>query len=37
MSRLPFPGAYPTTRLRRLRSDGWIRELVAENRLRPGD
>jgi porphobilinogen synthase len=37
MSRLPFPGAYPTTRMRRLRTDGWIRELVAEHRLRPSD
>ena len=37
MSRLPFPGAFPTTRPRRLRSDGWIRELVAETRLGPGD
>jgi len=37
MSRLPFPGACPTTRPRRLRSDGWIRELVAETRLGPGD
>ena len=37
MSRLSFPGAYPTTRMRRLRTDGWIRELVAENRLSPAD
>ncbi|WP_395679381.1 porphobilinogen synthase [Inquilinus sp.] len=37
MSRLPFPGAYPTTRMRRLRTDGWIRELVAEHRLAPSD
>src|SRR4051794_19830811 len=37
MSRLPFPGAFPTTRPRRLRSDGWIRDLVAETRLGPGD
>jgi porphobilinogen synthase len=37
MSRLPFPGAYPTTRTRRLRTDGWIRELVAETRLGPSD
>ncbi|OWJ67647.1 porphobilinogen synthase [Inquilinus limosus] len=37
MSRLPFPGAYPTTRMRRLRTDGWIRELVAEHRLSPSD
>ncbi|KGM33571.1 porphobilinogen synthase [Inquilinus limosus] len=37
MSRLPFPGAYPTTRMRRLRTDGWIRELVAEHRLSASD
>lgn len=37
MSRLPFPGAFPTTRMRRLRTDGWIRELVAEHRLAPSD
>ncbi|MGK9231247.1 porphobilinogen synthase [Inquilinus limosus] len=37
MSRLPFPGSYPTTRMRRLRTDGWIRELVAETRLSPSD
>jgi porphobilinogen synthase len=37
MSRLSFPGAYPTTRMRRLRTDGWIRELVVENRLSPAD
>ncbi|WP_343717653.1 porphobilinogen synthase [Inquilinus sp.] len=37
MSRLPFPGAYPITRMRRLRTDGWIRELVAEHRLAPSD
>jgi porphobilinogen synthase len=37
MSRLPFPGAYPTTRMRRLRTDGWIRDLVSEHRLAPSD
>jgi porphobilinogen synthase len=28
---------YPFTRLRRLRTDGWIREMVAENHLRASD
>ena len=37
MPRLPFPGIYPTTRMRRLRSDGWIRELVTEHRISPAD
>ena len=30
-----FPGRYPTTRLRRLRQSGWIRDLVAESRVTP--
>ena len=30
-------GAYPTTRMRRNRRDGWNRRLVAENRLAPDD
>ena len=30
-------GAYPTTRMRRNRRDGWTRRLVAENRLTPDD
>ena len=29
----PFPGRFPTTRLRRLRRSGWSRSLVAESRL----
>ncbi len=28
---------YPFTRLRRLRASGWVREMVAENHLRPAD
>ncbi len=28
---------YPFTRLRRLRTNGWVREMVAENHLRPAD
>ena len=35
-SRAPI-GAYPTTRMRRNRRDGWTRRLVAENRLSPDD
>ncbi|MDE3060016.1 MAG: porphobilinogen synthase [Pseudomonadota bacterium] len=30
-------GAYPRTRLRRTRMQGWCRELVAEHRLHPSD
>ena len=33
----PFPQSYPSTRLRRLRQSGWIRDLSAENVLRPSD
>ncbi len=33
----PFPGAYPSTRLRRLRRDDWSRRLVAEHRLGVSD
>ena len=33
----PFPGRYPQTRARRLRSAPWIRALVAETRLSPAD
>jgi porphobilinogen synthase len=32
-----FLGNFPSTRLRRLRSSPWIRELVVENTLRPQD
>jgi porphobilinogen synthase len=32
-----FPGAYPTTRLRRNRVDPWTRKLVAENVFTAGD
>ena len=32
-----FPGAYPHTRLRRNRADGWTRRLVAEHRLSADD
>ncbi len=33
----PFPGRFPTTRLRRLRCSGWSRALVAESRLTASD
>lgn len=33
----PFPQSFPSTRLRRLRQSGWIRDLSAENVLRPSD
>ena len=33
----PFPGRYPTTRLRRNRRSPWSRALVAENRLAAAD
>lgn len=33
----PFPQNFPSTRLRRLRQSGWIRDLSAENVLRPSD
>lgn len=33
----PFPQSFPSTRLRRLRHSGWIRDLSAENVLRPSD
>ena len=32
-----FTGRYPATRLRRLRQADWVRRLVAENSLQPGD
>ena len=32
-----FPAAFPTTRMRRNRRDGWTRRLVAENRLSVDD
>lgn len=32
-----FPQRFPATRLRRMRQAPWIRELVAETRLTPGD
>ena len=32
-----FPGRFPSTRPRRLRSAPWIRDLVAETALRPQD
>ncbi|GIX17782.1 MAG: delta-aminolevulinic acid dehydratase [Rhodothalassiaceae bacterium] len=34
---LPYPGRFPTTRLRRLRRSGWSRSLVAESRLAVSD
>ncbi|MHA1108271.1 MAG: porphobilinogen synthase [Alphaproteobacteria bacterium] len=34
---ISFPGAFPTTRMRRNRRDGWTRRLVAENRLSADD
>ncbi|MEM9668253.1 MAG: porphobilinogen synthase [Pseudomonadota bacterium] len=37
MNSLPFSPAFPSTRLRRVRQAPWIRDLVAENRLAPGD
>ncbi|GGB58544.1 MULTISPECIES: porphobilinogen synthase [Henriciella] len=33
----PFPQQFPTTRLRRLRQNGWIRSLTSENVLTPSD
>jgi Delta-aminolevulinic acid dehydratase len=33
----PFPGTYPTTRLRRTRQAAWSRRLVAEHRLAASD
>lgn len=33
----PFPGSYPTTRLRRPRQAAWSRNLVAEHHLAPSD
>jgi len=33
----PFPGAFPATRMRRLRGHAWSRRLVAEARLTPDD
>ncbi len=33
----PFPGRFPTTRLRRLRRSGWSRSLVAESQLTVSD
>ena len=33
MTRLPFPGRYPVTRLRRTRGAPWLRRLVAETRI----
>ena len=33
----PFPQTFPATRLRRLRQNGWIRNLTAENVLTPKD
>src|SRR3954466_16123362 len=35
-SRQPF-GQYPRVRMRRNRSDDWVRRLTAENVLTPGD
>lgn len=32
-----FPQSFPSTRLRRLRQSGWIRNLTAENTLTPAD
>ncbi len=38
MTQLPAaPGRFPTTRLRRNRQHGWLRNLVAETRLSPAD
>lgn len=34
---IPFNQTFPTTRLRRLRQSGWIRNLTAENTLTPSD
>jgi porphobilinogen synthase len=34
---LAFPGAFPATRLRRNRSEDWLRRLVAEHRLSADD
>ncbi|MHA7859200.1 MAG: porphobilinogen synthase [Henriciella sp.] len=34
---IPFNQSFPTTRLRRLRQSGWIRNLTAENTLTPSD
>ncbi len=34
---ISFPGAFPATRMRRNRRDGWTRRLVAENRLSVDD
>lgn len=33
----PFPQSFPSTRLRRLRQSSWIRDLSAENVIRPSD
>ena len=33
----PFPQSYPSTRLRRLRQSGWVRNLSAENSISPSD
>jgi porphobilinogen synthase len=37
MNALPFPSAYPNTRLRRLRQGDWVRRLVRETTLSPSD
>lgn len=37
MSSSPVTGAFPATRLRRNRANGWTRKLVAENRLSTDD
>lgn len=37
MARAHSKGGFPSTRLRRLRTDGWLREMVAEHRLHASD
>ncbi len=37
MNEPPFLGAYPTTRLRRLRRSGWLRRLVSDSRISTED
>ncbi|HAV49929.1 MAG TPA: porphobilinogen synthase, partial [Brevundimonas sp.] len=37
MSKLVFPASFPLTRGRRLRSQPWVRRLVAETTLTPAD
>lgn len=37
MARAHSKGGFPSTRLRRLRTDGWLREMVAEHHLHASD